>query len=77
MMMLRKPNNLQTSLPLSLPHNDGYIDLLPADIMRWLGTDFGYVEGSIAPIKTKYHSARYNVKTSLDAVDLENTYFNN
>ena len=43
----------------------------------WLGTDFGYVEGKIEPIKTKYHSASYNVKTTLDAIDLENTYFNN
>lgn len=64
-------------LLLQLPPHMLFEDFKAQVWKCWLGTDFGYVEGSIAPIKTKYHSARYNVKTSLDAVDLENTYFNN
>ncbi len=43
----------------------------------WFDTDWGYYETNIEMIKSQYHSAKYNVKTSLDSLDLQNTFFNN
>ena len=72
-----REKRLHTHLLLQLPSHMLFDDFQALIWKSWLGTDFGYVEGKIEPIKTKYHSASYNVKTTLDAIDLENTYFNN
>lgn len=63
-------------LLLQLPAHIPFDDFSALVWKCWLGTDWGYSEGKIAMIKTKYHSAAYNVKTTLDAIDLQNTHFN-
>ena len=65
-----------THLLLQLPAHLPFDDFSALVWKCWLGTEWGYGEGKIAMIKTKYHSAAYNVKTTLDAIDLQNTHFN-
>ena len=61
-------------LLLQLPKHIDYDDFSTLIKKCWFGTDWGYVEGKIEKIKSKYRSAAYNAKTTIDAVDLENTF---
>lgn len=65
---------LHTHLLLQLPSHLPFSDFSALVWKCWFGTDWGYSEGKIQMIKTKYHSAAYNVKSTLDAIDLENTF---
>jgi len=63
-----------THLLLQLPAHLLFDDFWALIWKCWLGTDWGYGEGTIEIIETKYHSAAYNVKATLDSLDLENTF---
>ncbi len=65
---------LHAHLLLQLPKHIHFDDFSKLVWQCWLGTEWGYDEGKIAKIKSKYHSATYNMKNALDAIDLENTY---
>lgn len=42
----------------------------------WMDTEWGNTQHYIRPIRNLYASAKYNVKSSLDSLDLTNTYLN-
>lgn len=65
---------IHTHLLLQLPSHITFRDFSALVWKCWIATDFGYTNGKIAMIKTKYHSAKYNVKTTPDSLDLENTF---
>ena len=74
-----RPNNdkdkrLHAHLLLQLPTHIDYDDFSTLIKKCWFATDWGYVEGKVEKIKSKYRSAAYNAKTTIDAIDLENTF---
>lgn len=42
----------------------------------WRATNFGYREDNIEPIHHLFGSAKYNLKSGTDTIDLDNTYMN-
>lgn len=57
-----------------------HIDFLTFELMiitLWRQTKWGYLKENIEEIKTIKGSAGYNVKSTLDTIDLTNTYFDN
>lgn len=66
---------LHAHLLLQLPSHIPFDDFSALIRKCWFATDWGYVEGKIEMIKSKYHSGAYNVKSTIDAIDLENTFF--
>jgi hypothetical protein len=45
-------------------------------IKLWMKTEWGNTQHYIKPIRNLFASAKYNVKSSLDSLDLSNTYLN-
>jgi len=66
---------LHAHLLLQLPSHIPFDDFSALIRKCWFATDWGYVESKIELIKSKYRSVSYNMKTTPDAIDLENTFF--
>lgn len=73
------PNNdsikeLHAHLLLERPKHINYDDFELLIIKLWMQTEWGNIQHYIQPIKNLYASAKYNVKSSLDSLDLTNTH---
>ena len=67
---------LHCHLLLERPKHIEYEDFESLIIKLWLDTEWGNTQHYIKPIKNLFASAKYNVKSSLDSLDLSNTYLN-
>jgi hypothetical protein len=67
---------LHAHLLLERPNHISYNDFEILIQKLWIQTEWGNVQHYIQPIRNLYSSAKYNVKSSLDALDLSNTYLN-
>jgi len=67
---------MHTHLLLERPNHIPYDDFEILIKKLWMETEWGNVQHYIKPIRNLYSSAKYNVKSSLDALDLSNTYLN-
>lgn len=70
-----KEKRLHTHILLQLPKHIDFDDFATLIRKHWFATEWGYVENKVERIKSKYRCARYNTKTTPDAIDLENTFF--
>lgn len=67
---------LHCHLLLERPKHIPYDDFELLIIKLWLDTEWGNTQHYIKPIQNLYASTKYNVKSSLDSLDLTNTYLN-
>lgn len=70
----RGGKRLHIHLLLERPSHIDYMEFRDAIIKNWKSTKWGYNQNLIEEIKSLYGSAKYQVKTSLDAIDLENIH---
>ena len=63
-------------LLLERPNHISYTDFEILVKKLWMDTEWGNTQHYIKPIRNLYASAKYNVKSSLDSLDLTNTYLN-
>jgi len=68
---------LHSHLLLQRPKHIDFETFKKLIIGHWKDTQWGYYEMSIEEIKTIKGSAKYNAKSTLDNLDLTNTYYNN
>jgi hypothetical protein len=67
---------LHCHLLLERPEHILYDDFKLLIIKLWMKTEWGNVQNNISPIRNLFASAKYNVKSSLDSLDLTNTHLN-
>ena len=67
---------LHCHLLLERPKHISYKDFELLIKKLWMDTEWGNTQHYIEPIRNLYASAKYNVKSSLDSLDLTNTYLN-
>lgn len=65
---------LHCHLLLERPKHIQYDDFKFMIIKLWMDTEWGNTQHHIKPVRNLFASAKYNVKSSLDSLDLTNTH---